>query len=120
MAEPATYAGYKVGTLLALMMGAGVSVGLTPGPWYLRLFAGASGAAVAFVATPIAAPLTTRMFQILYGWAGVPVSAMPIDGVVGVTGFGLALIGIDACRFAIDWSKKVASKLPLPWSKPKG
>ncbi len=117
MAEPTTtYAGYKVGTLIALMLGAGVSVGLAPGPWYARVFAGLAGGGVAFVATPIVAPITVRLFQNIYGWVGVPIDQVPIESVIGFTGFGLALVGIDVCRWGIDASKKIMSKLPLSWS----
>lgn len=117
MPEPTTYAGYKVGTLVALMLGAGVTSAITPGPWHLRLLAGASGAATAFVATPVFAPVMIRIFETIYGWAGLSADVLPEEGVVGITGFFLALIGIDLCRWLVDASKKMLARIPLGWPR---
>jgi hypothetical protein len=116
MAEPATYAGYKVGTLIALMMGSGAAAGLTPGPWYLRLFAGFCGASVAFVFTPVFSPLALGLFAYAYGVAGVPSDQIPTDSLTGVTGFVLAITGIDVCRTVIDRGKTLMAKIPLQWT----
>jgi hypothetical protein len=121
MAEPTTYAGYKVGTLIALMLGSGAAAGLTPGPWYLRLFAGFCGASVAFVFTPVFSPLALSLFAYIYGLAGVPPQHIPAEGLTGVTGFVLAITGIDVCRTVIDRGKTLMAKIPLQWggkSKP--
>lgn len=115
MPEPTAYAGYKVGTIIAVILGAGVTSTITPGPWYLRLVAGAAGAATALVATPVFAPLMIRLFEITYGWVDIPASQVPHDGVIGITGFFLALIGIDICRWLVDASKKMMAKIPLDW-----
>lgn len=117
MTEPTTYAGYKVGTLLAMMMGVGVSAGLTPGPWYARALAGLAGGGAAFVMTPLFAPLALKLFGALYGWAGVAASDVPHESIVGFTGFVLALIGIDLCRWLIDASRKLMARIPLAWPK---
>lgn len=117
MAEPATWAGYKVGTIISALLGAGVTAGITPGPIHLRLIAGASGAATALIATPVAAPVSIRLFEIGYGWVGIDKAQVPVDGVIGVTGFFLALVGIDVCRWVIDATRKVLAKVPLVWMK---
>jgi hypothetical protein len=115
MGEPATLAGYKVGTIIAALMGAGVTAGITPGPLYMRAIAGASGAATAFVFTPVFAPLAQKLVGICYSWVGVPVADVPAESIAGMTGFFLALVGIDACRWVIDATRKVFAKIPLKW-----
>lgn len=116
MAEPTTtWAGYKAGTLISALLGASVTAGITPGPLHMRIIAGASGAATALIATPVMAPVAIKMFEIMYGWIGIPASGVPSEGVTGMTGFFLALVGIDVCRWAIDTTRKILSKLPLRW-----
>jgi hypothetical protein len=115
MAEPTTYAGYKVGTLIAMMMGTGVTMGLTPGPWYARILAGFAGGAAAYVGTPLFAPITLKVFGIVYSWFDIPIDQVPLESVIGFTGFGMALVGIDICRWLIDSFGKVLSKIPLGW-----
>jgi hypothetical protein len=115
MTGPETYFGYKVGTLAAMLIGVGVTVGASKGPLHVRVLAGLIGGAIAFVATPVFAPLAMRLFQLIYGWAGIPIDAVPAEGVHGLTGVFLALIGLDACQIVIDKAKKVMTKLPIPW-----
>jgi hypothetical protein len=102
------------------MLGSGAAAGLTPGPWYVRLFAGFCGVSVAFVFTPVFSPLALSLFGYAYGLAGVPASQIPSESLTGVTGFVLAITGIDVCRTVIDRGKTLMTKIPLQWTnKPK-
>lgn len=120
MAEPTTYAGYKVGTIVAMIMGTGVTTGLANGPLLFRVFAGVAGGCTTWVATPLIAPIVLKLFTWAYGWFEIPPDQLPQDSVIGVTGFGVALIGVDLCRQLIETSKKVMKKFSLSWiSRPK-
>jgi hypothetical protein len=102
------------------MLGSSVAAGLTPGPWYVRLFAAFCGVSAALVFTPVFSPLAVALFTTVYTWAGVDVSQVPVDSVEDVTFFVMGLVGIDACRMVIDRGKMLMSKLPVPWNvKPK-
>lgn len=113
----ATVAGYRTGSVIAMGGGATACALLMQGPTWSKITAGVIGGVVAFVATPVLSPLVESLFIWFYGLAGVPGSALPRSSVEGVTGFLVALTGIDICRFTIDKTKGLLSSIKLPWGK---
>lgn len=113
----ATVAGYRTGSVIAMGGGATAAALLMQGPMWLRITAGVIGGVVAFVATPILAPVVEQLFVWLYGLAGVPAANLPRGSVEGVTGFGVALTGIDICRWTIDRTKGLLATLKLPFGR---
>jgi hypothetical protein len=113
MADPVV-AGYKITTLVGMGAGATVSAMLMNGPLPIRLLAGAVGGLFAVVGTPLFAPLVEAVFIWLYGLAGVDPARIPADSVHGFTGFALGVLGIDICRWLVDFTKSSLAKLRIP------
>lgn len=117
MTDPASIAGYKLGTVVAMTGGATAASLLMAGPLWARLAAGVIGGALAFVATPILAPLAEELFAWVYRLAGVTRDHIPPGSVEGVTGFVVALTGIDCCRWVIERTKGALAALRLPFTR---
>lgn len=117
MTDPATLAGYKVGTMVSMAAGASVAGLLMSGPWHLRLMAGAVGALFAAVGTPLFSPLIEAALAAMYSAAHVDASRIPADSVAGFTGFILGLTGIDVCRWIVDRTKGGLKRLRLPFPR---
>jgi len=109
--------GYKAGSMIAMAGGATAAGLLMQGPMWSRITAGVIGGLLAFVATPLIAPIVEQAFVALYGLANVPASSLPRGSVEGVTGFGVALTGIDLCRWLIERVKGLLATLKLPWRR---
>lgn len=110
-------AGYKAGSAIAMGGGATAAALLMQGPMWSRITAGVVGGLLAFVATPLLAPIVEQAFVGLYSLAGVASSSLPKSSVEGVTGFGVALTGIDLCRWLIDRTKGLLATMKLPWGR---
>lgn len=112
-------AGYRAGSAIAMGGGAAAAALLMQGPLWSRITAGLIGGLLAFVATPLLAPIVEQAFVVLYGLAGVSPASLPRSSVEGVTGFGVALTGIDMCRWLIDRTKGLLATLKLPFPRAK-
>lgn len=115
MPEPATLAGVKMSTMIAMGAGSATSSLLMQGPWPLRLVAGLCGATCTFVGTPVLTPLAFKFWAQVYDWCGVASDELSRDSVAGFVGFLLALTGIDICRWLIERTKFGLSILRIPW-----
>ncbi len=121
MTEPITILGLKVGTAASMGAGSFVAALLMNGqPWYVRVVAGISGCAAAYILTPILTPLAMAAWVKIYTSLGISPDELSRDSVAGFVGFASALTGIDICRWIIDRTKYVLSKLKIPsfnWGK---
>jgi hypothetical protein len=120
MTDPATIAGYKLGTLVGMGSGATAAALLMNGPIRVRLIAGAVGGVFSYVGTPLFVPLVHETFKWIYALVGADISRIEVDSVAGFTGFVLALCGIDFCRWIIERTKFGLSIMRIPWPWTKG